>query len=104
MKFWKLLSVALVAAVVASGSAWAQDNKEKKPEKPRPTPEETMKKLDKDGDGALSHDEFLAPATKRPEIKDRLEARFKALDKNADGKVSLDELKAGAQRGQKKAK
>lgn len=101
MRLWKLVLAALVATVVASGSAWAADKQDKKPEKPRPTPEETMKRLDKNADDALSKDEFLAPATKRPEIKERLEARFKAIDANADGKVTLDELKAGAQHKKK---
>ncbi len=54
------------------------------------TPEEIFKKRDKDGDGMLTKDEFLANK-KNPT---KAEKRFAKLDKNSDGKISLEELKA----------
>lgn len=64
---------------------------------PRPPPEEIFKKLDTNGDGAVSKEEFLASprAQKDPEKAGK---RFDDLDKNKDGKLSLDEFKAGGDR------
>lgn len=111
-----------LAALVAltSLSAFAQDKPEAKPEakaeakpeakaeakpkdeakkadKPKPSREEQFKKLDKDGNGSLSIDEFRG---KRE--ASQAEAAFKALDTNGDGAVSLDEYVAGAQKKPKK--
>ena len=43
-----------------------------------------MKKMDTDGDGAVSKDEFMAHAEKK----------FAKKDKNGDGVISADEMKA----------
>ncbi len=57
-------------------------------------PEAFFKKLDSDGDGFISLDEFKAgPMAQKDPAK--AEERFKALDTNGDGKVSLEEFKAG---------
>ncbi|HEX5046851.1 MAG TPA: hypothetical protein VFX89_06980 [Gammaproteobacteria bacterium] len=49
-------------------------------------------KFDKDGDGALSLDEFRAARDAQ------IEQRFEQLDANHDGKLTPDELKAGPRR------
>ena len=49
-------------------------------------------KLDKDGDGALSLDEFRAARNAQ------IEQRFAQLDTNHDGKLTPDELSAGPHR------
>ena len=70
--------------------------------KPKPDPEAAFKKLDTNGDGKLSKEEFLAsPGAKKDAAK--AGERFSKLDKNGDGSLSLDEFKAGMG-GKKKAK
>ncbi len=101
MHLWRALLVAAVAVVISSGSVWAQ---EQKPPKPKLTQDEVFKKLDKDGDGAVSKDEFMAPSVKKPELKEKLDARFAKLDKNGDGKLTLEEFKAKSAKGAKKEK
>lgn len=68
-----------------------------KPEKPKMTPEERFKKLDKDANGSLSIDEFRG----KKEASE-VEEAFKALDTNGDGAVTLEEYLAGAQKKGKK--
>jgi Ca2+-binding EF-hand superfamily protein len=101
MRFWRWLLVAVVAAVMVTGTALAQ---EKKSQKPKMTPEERFQKLDKNSDGFLSCDEFCAPAAKKPELKEKLEKAFKAMDKDGDGKVSLEEYKAASTKKHKEKK
>jgi Ca2+-binding EF-hand superfamily protein len=48
--------------------------------------------LDKDGDGALSFEEFRAGRAVSQLSEDAQEDRFEALDKNADLKLTPDEL------------
>ena len=59
----------------------------------QPQPEDFFHKLDTNGDGALSLEEFKAgPAgQKNPAMA---EEYFNKLDKNGDGKVTLEELTA----------
>lgn len=67
---------------------------EGKPGEGKRNPEEMFKKLDTNGDGSVSKDEWMAgPMAKRDAAKG--EERFKSLDKNGDGKLSLEEFKAG---------
>jgi len=55
---------------------------------PQLSPEERFKKLDTNGDGSLTLDEFKAgPMGKHEDI-------FKKMDANSDGKVTLEEYKA----------
>jgi len=69
------------------------------PAKPKLTPEERFKKMDANGDGALSLEEFLGKA--KPEAKAAKEEDFKKIDKDGNGSLSLEEFVAGATRGKK---
>lgn len=68
-----------------------------KPQKPKQSPEDRFKKLDKDGDGKLSIDEFRGKKT-----ADEAQEEFKKLDANGDGSISLEEYLAGADKKKKK--
>lgn len=87
----KLLMFALVLGLVSPLAA------ADKPEKPKQQqdPEAVFKRLDKDGNGSLTLEEFRG---KRDPVK--AEAAFKRLDKDGNGVLSLDEFK---NRGKKKA-
>jgi hypothetical protein len=71
----------------------------------RGNPEQMFKRLDTDGDGKLSAEEFKKIAERgqgrvTTEMADRM---FTRLDKNKDGSLTLDELKeVGAGRGKRK--
>lgn len=85
----KLLMFALVLGLVSPLAA------ADKPEKPKQQDlEAVFKRLDKDGNGSLTAEEFRG---KRDATK--ADAQFKRLDKNGDGKLSLEEFK---NRGKKK--
>lgn len=91
----KIILTLCTLAIAGALSLNAADEP-KKPggDKPKLNPEEMFKKLDKNGDGSISKEEFLAsPGAKKDPAK--AEERFKKLDKNGDGKLSLDEFKAG---------
>jgi hypothetical protein len=51
-----------------------------------PAPADIVKNWDKDGDGAVSKEEWVAAG--------RPEARFAIVDANKDGKVTAEELEA----------
>lgn len=55
-----------------------------------PSPEKILKAWDKNADGGVDKDEWIAAGRK--------EARFAKADADGDGKVSLEELKAGMAR------
>jgi len=87
------------ALAIASSMAFAQE-KPKGPAGPggpgkgeRPPPEAIFKKLDTNGDGAISLEEFKAsPRGKMDPTK--AEEIFKKIDTNGDGSLSLEEFKA----------
>ncbi len=53
--------------------------------------EKNFKALDKDGDGALTPDEFKS-TRKKPEAIEQAEQIFKLIDTDGDGKVTLKEF------------
>ncbi|HWU13191.1 MAG TPA: EF-hand domain-containing protein [Caulobacter sp.] len=73
------LALATLAAFTA-GSALAR----------MPSPEKVLKAWDKNGDGGIDKDEWLAAGRK--------EKRFVQADTDGDGKISLEELRAGMAR------
>jgi hypothetical protein len=94
MKSWIVYAVAFVLALgVGSLGFAAQDKKDK------PKPEDQFKKMDKDGNGKLSLDEFVGK--KKDEKKTKAEEAFKKMDKDNDSSLSLEEFTA---KGKKKDK
>jgi len=98
---------AILAALALTTAAYAED----KPAAATPaatpaahekkSPEEVFKKLDTDGDGFISLDEFKAsPRGQKDPAK--AEEAFKKADTNGDGKLSLEEFKAMPHGGKKK--
>ncbi|HSJ03998.1 MAG: EF-hand domain-containing protein [Verrucomicrobium sp.] len=92
----KTMLTLFALALSASLALAADGDKPKKPGGPeggKRNPEEAFKKLDANGDGFLSKDEFKAApfAQKNPE---RAEKGFENKDKDKDGKVSKEEFVA----------
>ena len=79
--------LAVLALSIAFSTAVAQEAK------PKRDPAETLKKLDKDGDGKISAEEWKAiPSAKTDPAKNA--ESFKKLDKNGDGFLTPEELSA----------
>jgi Ca2+-binding EF-hand superfamily protein len=91
-KLFSLLTVAAIALSVAAPSFAA----DKKADKPKASPAEAFKKLDKDGDGSLSEAELIGKKT--GEMADKAKASFTKKDANKDGKLSLEEFSAGGKK------
>jgi Ca2+-binding EF-hand superfamily protein len=90
----KALTTTLALLAIA-GLVNAAEGDAKKPEagkkKAPPSPEAMMKNLDKDGNGSISKEEFLAsPQAKKDSAK--AEERFGKMDKNKDGSLSKEEI------------
>ena len=63
------------------------------------SPEERFKALDKNSDGKLSKDEFLASVA--DDKKDKAGERFAAMDKDKSGDLNLEEYKEGMMKKKK---
>jgi Ca2+-binding EF-hand superfamily protein len=59
---------------------------------PADKPGEINKKLDLNGDGALSFDEFRVGPAMKGLSEDQQEDRFELLDRNGDGKISPEDI------------
>jgi hypothetical protein len=96
----KTLITTIGALAMATTLCLAEDKPPQPPpggpggDRPRPNPEEAFKKLDANGDGSVTLDEFKAGprAQQNPE---RAEGAFKRMDKDGDGKLTLEEFKSG---------
>ncbi len=75
----------------AEGDAPKRPSAEGDKGKPKFNPEEMFKRLDKDSNGSISKEEFLAsPGAKKDAAK--AEERFGKMDKNSDGSLSKEEM------------
>jgi hypothetical protein len=95
------LILTLTALFVSASLVMAADEAKKpaegkgKGEGKRPSPEEFFKKLDANGDGSLSKDEYLAsPRAKQDPAKGA--ENFSKMDKDSDGKITKEEFAAAA--------
>lgn len=82
----KKLVSSLVAALCLVGlsvPAFAADDKAEK----------AFKKMDKDGNGSISVEEYVGKKT--GEKADKAKTRFGKLDKDQNGSLSLEEFKSG---------
>ncbi len=75
-----LILAATAAALLASAGAAAAQQQQ------MPAPADIIKQWDKDGDGAVSKEGWIAAG--------RPAERFDAVDANKDGKISVEELTA----------
>jgi Ca2+-binding EF-hand superfamily protein len=99
-----MLRIALLAglALVIAGTA-ARAGDEQKPAK-KGNPESLFKKLDANGDGKVSKEEFAKFAENNPKAKEKPGATdkiFSKLDTNGDGSLSFEEFKMLAERKKK---
>lgn len=75
-----------------------------KPDGQRMEPRQIIRLLDKDGDAALSFEEFRVGPAVRNLSEDGQEDRFEALDKNHDQKITAKDFPPPAPRGDKRPK
>ena len=80
-----------LCAIAFLGGISLQAEDAKPAEKPKATKEEMFKKLDTNGDGFLSKEEFLASPGAKKDLP-KAEERYKKMDKKGDGKVTLEEF------------
>ena len=81
-----LITLMMIVILGLSGVTFAQNQPEKS-KKPDATFQEFLKKADKDNDGKVSKEEFLAIK----EDKVTAEEKFKKMDTNGDGYITEDE-------------
>jgi Ca2+-binding EF-hand superfamily protein len=81
------LAMAFVAAICLNLNAEEEKKKERKPV----DRSKVFERLDKNKDGSISKEEFMARA-KKDEQKARLEKQFTRLDKDKNGSISKEEF------------
>lgn len=89
--FAGLTALSLYAGLCALPATVSADDK------PKATPEERFKRLDKNSDSKLSWDEFKGKQTDEEKLKTQKET-FDKKDKDKDGFLSLEEYKANAKK------
>lgn len=81
----KILALSAMALILSPVAVFADEEEVKhRPENIEKFMERMFDKNDKDGDGVISKEEFLANA----------EEKFKGMDKDGDGKLTKDEAKS----------
>jgi EF-hand domain pair len=86
---------ALGAMILATSLSYGEEAPAK-PDKPKaPNPEKMFKKLDTDGNGSLSLEEFKA-SPRGQKNPDKAEEAYKKMDADSKDGVSLEEFKAAA--------
>ncbi len=101
MNLTKRLLVATLAAAIALPVATFAAKGDKK--KKDAAPAETFASVDKNGDGEITLEEFLA-SQKDKLGEEAAKARFATLDKNHDGKLTKDEFGAPDEQKKKRKK
>ena len=96
MSKWMVLCL-MAFALIAAPTAWSQEKKAKGIEK-------MFKKLDKDGNGSISLEEYKALAKGDDAKAEKLEKKFKKLDADGNGSLSMEEMAKGAGKGGGKKK
>ncbi|MBL9199376.1 MAG: EF-hand domain-containing protein [Opitutaceae bacterium] len=95
----RLLVAALIAAIALPGAAFAAKADKKK----NNAATETFASVDKNGDGNITQEEFLA--TQKDKLgEEAAKTRFATLDKNKDGKLTSDEFGGGTEEKKKRRK
>lgn len=83
----RTLFVALASlTTLVAGASFAQEGPPPGPPRQMPSPEDVIKRMDTNNDGAIDKAEWTAAG--------RPEDRFAMVDTNKDGKITADELKA----------
>lgn len=93
------ITFALCALLLTGGLTLMAADKADKANKPKLSPDEMFKRMDKNSDSKLSKEEFLGK--REGEAKTKAETQFTAKDKDKDGSLSLDEFKAGGKKAPK---
>lgn len=92
-----ITSILAILALAATVNAAEGDKKPEEGAKKKANPEEVFKRLDKDANGSVSKEEFLAsPQAKKDEAK--ATERWTKLDKDANGSLTKEEFTAGGKK------
>ena len=89
-KVWPVFAIAVVIGFLSWGTAIAQDQPK---HKGKMDLDAMFKKIDTNGDGFISQDEWLATARNQKD-PDKAKESYKKMDTAGDGKVTPDEFKA----------
>ena len=110
---WSVV-LAAVAAMVVGLSAYAKEGKKEGADakaKPGANAEKIFQKMDSNGDGKVSKEEYTAAQEARAQKsgqalddkkKAALDKHFTKMDADGDGSLTLDEFKAGMEKHGKK--
>jgi Ca2+-binding EF-hand superfamily protein len=110
---FRWIAILSVAGLFSASPAFADDKPKGDKAKGKPDPEAMFKRLDSDGDGKISKEEFAKFAeVMREKVKEKgkgknangkgADAIFSRLDANGDGYLSLEEFKKVSEMRQKK--
>jgi len=110
---FRLIAVLSVVGLFSASPAFADDKPKGDKAKGKPDPEAMFKRLDSNGDGKISKEEFAKFAEiMREKVKEKgkgknangkgVDAIFSRLDTNGDGYLSLEEFKKVSELRQKK--